>query len=203
VSVGHTVYSTVVTTGILSDPGVSHPEFVSREVFDGALKAIETMFRSELSALRKGKSVAEEPEPTPTPPSTIPPPRQEAELSADEMRQLLTATLLSRTDLREDEVNLLGYLQRSANLPLVSRPETATSTDLQEVVSRLEGKIDQSVEKIEKKIDDLKKSVSSALGTLETRVRALETTCRTEAEPSKRRRDDEDDPSRREEEASK
>jgi len=43
-SVGHTVYSTVVTTGILSDPGVSHPEFVSREVFDGALKAIETMF---------------------------------------------------------------------------------------------------------------------------------------------------------------
>ena len=137
---------------------------VSREVFDGALKAIETMFRSELSALRKGKSVAEEPEPTPTPPSTIPPPRQEAELSADEMRQLLTATLLSRADLREDEVNLLGYLQRSANLPPVSRPEPATSTDLKEVVSRLEGKIDQSVEKLKKKIDDLKEFVNSALG---------------------------------------
>ena len=45
--------------------------------------------------------------------------------------------------------------------------------------------------------------MNSALGTLETGVRALETTCRTEAEPSKRRLDDEDDPSRREEEASK
>ena len=152
------------------------------------------MFCSELSALRKGKSVAEEPEPTLTPPSTIPPPRQEAELSADEMRQLLTATLLSRADLQENEVNLLGYLQRSANLPPVSRPEPATSTNLQEVVSRLEGKIDQSVEKLEKKIDDLKESVNSALGTLETRVRALETTCRGEEEASKRQRVTEDRP---------
>jgi len=100
-------------------------------------------------------------------------------------------------------VNLLGYLQRSSNLPPVSRPEPATSTDLKEVADRLEGKIDQSVEKLGKKIDDLKESVNSALGTLETRVRALETTCRAEAKQSKRRRDDENDPSHREEEASK
>ena len=45
--------------------------------------------------------------------------------------------------------------------------------------------------------------MNSALGTLETRVRALETTSRSEAEPSKRRRNDEDDPSRHEEEADK
>ena len=161
------------------------------------------MFRQELSALRKGKSVEVEPEPTPTPPSTVPPPHQEVELGPDEMRQLLTATLLSRTDLREDEVNLLRYLQRSANLPPVSRPEPTTSTDVKEVEDRLGGKIDQSVEQLGKKIDDLKESVNSSLGTLETRVRAVETTCRAEAEPSKRRHDDEDDPSLREEEASK
>ena len=99
VSVGHTVYSTVVTTGILSDPVVSRPEFISREVLDGALKAIETMFRSKISALQKGKSVFVEPEPTLIPSPIVPPPRLEAELSADKMRHLLAATLMSRDNL--------------------------------------------------------------------------------------------------------
>ena len=31
VSLGHTIYSTAVTTGIISEPVVSHPEFVSRK----------------------------------------------------------------------------------------------------------------------------------------------------------------------------
>ena len=52
---------------------------------------------------------------------------------------------MSRDNLRENEVNLLGYLQRSANISPVSRPEPATSNDIKEVVQivkRLEGKID-------------------------------------------------------------
>ena len=186
-NVGHTVYSKVVTTRIQSDPGVTHPEFVSREVFDGALKAIETMFRSKISALQKGKSVFVEPEPTLIPSPIVPPPRLEAELHTDEMRQLLTSTLMSRDNLQEVEVNLLGYLQWSANISPVSRPQPATSNDLKEVV--------QIVERLEGKINTLKESVDS----FETRVRALETTFRAQAEPSKRRRDDEDDPGRREE----
>ena len=61
------------------------------------------------------------------------------------MRQLLIETHMSRDNLQEDEVNLLGYLKRSANISPVSRPEPATSSDLKEVVKtveRLEGKID-------------------------------------------------------------
>ncbi|KAI3757577.1 hypothetical protein L6452_05118 [Arctium lappa] len=71
VNVGGSTSTIVTRTGSLSDPGVIHPEFVSREVLDGTLKAVHSLMREELDALKrlmKGKGPATEPEPLPSTP---------------------------------------------------------------------------------------------------------------------------------------
>ncbi|KAJ9544634.1 hypothetical protein OSB04_024341 [Centaurea solstitialis] len=151
VKVGHTVDSAVVQTDTLCEPGVTYPAFVVRDMMDSALKAVREEFDAKFAALEarlKGKGKVTEPVRDPTPPlrSPSPPPRSTAPVSSsDELRDLLMASLLSRSDLSDHEVNLLGYLKRFSDPSLsASRPEPATSSSHEVVLSiqRLEGKLD-------------------------------------------------------------
>ncbi|KAJ9535269.1 LOW QUALITY PROTEIN: hypothetical protein OSB04_un001633 [Centaurea solstitialis] len=144
-----------------------------------------------LEARLKGKGKVTEPvrDPTPPPRSPSPPPRSTAPVSSsDELRDLLMASLLSRSDLSEHEVNLLGYLKRftDSSLP-TSRPEPVTSSSQE----RLEGKLDAL------KTEELAE-IKGSISDMQTQIRALETSCHASTEPPKRRHDDRDDPDRRE-----
>ncbi|KAJ9542826.1 hypothetical protein OSB04_029332 [Centaurea solstitialis] len=200
VKVGHTVDSAVVQTGTLCEPGVTYPAFVVREMMDSTLKAVREEFDAKFAALEarlkgKGKVTEHVRDPTPPPRSPSPPPRSTALVSStDELRDLLLASLLSKSDLSEHEVNLLGYLKRFTDPSLpASRPEPTTSSSQEVVLSfqRLEGKLDAL------KTEDLAK-IKGSISDMQTQIRALETSCRASAEPPKRRHDDRDDPDRRE-----
>ncbi|KAJ9547206.1 hypothetical protein OSB04_019749 [Centaurea solstitialis] len=200
VKVGHTVDSAVVQTDTLCEAGVTYPAFVVRDMMDNALKAVREEFDAKFAALEarfKGKGQVTEPVRDPTPPhrSPSPPPRSTAPVSSsDELRDLLMASLLSRSDLSDHEVNLLGYLKRFSDPSLpASRPEPATSSSQEVVLSiqRLEGKLDAL--KTEELVE-----IKGSISDMQTRIRALETSCHASAEPPKRRYDDRDDPDRRE-----
>ncbi|KAI3715429.1 hypothetical protein L6452_22411 [Arctium lappa] len=115
VNVGGSTSTVVTRTGSLNDPGVTYPEFVSREFMDGALKAVHTMMQSEmreevdaLKCLIKGTGPATEPEPLPpTPQPSIP----TSEISIDDLKSILLAKLLaqSQTEPTQD-VDLLTFL---------------------------------------------------------------------------------------------
>ncbi|KAI3772010.1 hypothetical protein L6452_03184 [Arctium lappa] len=93
--------STVVTTtGSLSDPGASYPEFFSREFLDGALKAVHSVMRAEmreevdaLKRMIKGKAPMSEPEPLPP----TPPPSHISDLSINDLKSMLLAKLLAQS----------------------------------------------------------------------------------------------------------
>ncbi|KAI3718333.1 hypothetical protein L6452_19198 [Arctium lappa] len=128
-STGHTVVSsTAVLTGSLSSPGVSLPEFVSREFLNGALKVIENSlsqkFQSEMSKetekfeeeigkvmrMLKGKNpIVEEPE------QTVPQPTVQ---SVFELKSLLLAQLLSEAPADQTEADLIGLLRQQSQ-PIV------------------------------------------------------------------------------------
>ncbi|KAJ9548657.1 hypothetical protein OSB04_021200 [Centaurea solstitialis] len=141
-------------------------------------------------------------DPSPPPPPTSPPRSTAPASSSDELRDLLMTSLLSRSDLNDNEVNLLGYLKRFTDTSLpVSHPEPATSSS-QEVVSsiqRPEGKLDAMKTEVQFDISLVKGSLSG----VQTQIRDLQTTCRAAAEPARRRHDDRDDPDRREGEITK
>ncbi|KAI3734271.1 hypothetical protein L6452_13736 [Arctium lappa] len=92
VTVGGATSTVVTTTGSLGDPGVSHPEFVSREFLDDTLKAVHSIMRSEmreevdvLKRMIKGKAPMLEPEPLPP---TPPPSHTPNDLSIDDFKTL-------------------------------------------------------------------------------------------------------------------
>ncbi|KAI3685744.1 hypothetical protein L6452_35002 [Arctium lappa] len=111
----HTVESsTVVPTGSLSGLRVTLPDFVSKEFFNGALKAVEDRlsqkFETELGkvkSLLKGKGPVVE-EPVQPPP---PPPIQSVDLSVEELKSLLYVKLLSQVPADESEAYLVGLLR--------------------------------------------------------------------------------------------
>ncbi|KAJ9553548.1 hypothetical protein OSB04_017593 [Centaurea solstitialis] len=203
----HTVDSAVVQTGTLCEPGVTYPASVVRDIVDSALKAVREEFAGRIAVLEaqlKGKGQVVEPvrDPSPPPPPTSPPRSTAPASSSDELRDLLMTSLLSRSDLNDNEVTLLGYLKRFTDTSLpVSHPEPATSSS-QEVVSsiqRLEGKLDAMKTEVQFDISLVKGSLSG----VQTQIRDLQTTCRAAAKPARRRHDDRDDPDRREGEITK
>ena len=71
------VDSLVVSTGFLSEPGVTPTEFISRAHLDSALKVVQQSVSDQVAQvlrLLKGKEPASTSEPTPPPPPPPPPP---------------------------------------------------------------------------------------------------------------------------------
>ncbi|KAJ9560784.1 hypothetical protein OSB04_005944 [Centaurea solstitialis] len=198
VSVGHTVDSAVVQTGTLCEPGVTYLTSVVREMIESALKAqidyVRAQFSGKIAALEaqvKGKSTARAT--TPPPPSS--PPRSTTPApSTDELRDLLMASLLSRGDLNDKEVHLLGSLKQFSDpsIPAI-RPEPATAPS---------HAVGLSTQWLEGKFSDLREEVKSDIGKVKSSLlairRALSTSCRAAAEPTKRGHDDREDPGHRE-----
>ncbi|KAI3718249.1 hypothetical protein L6452_19111 [Arctium lappa] len=136
-STGHTVVSsTAVLTGSLSSPGVSLPEFVSREFLNDALKVVENSlsqkFQSEMCKetekfeeeigkvmrMLKGKNpVIEDPEQTVPPPSV---PQPSPVQSVSELKSLLLAHLLSEAPGDQTGADLIGLLRQQSQ-PIVSQ----------------------------------------------------------------------------------
>ncbi|KAI3697973.1 hypothetical protein L6452_31080 [Arctium lappa] len=114
---GHATDSSVVMQTInLSDTGITNPDFVSKEIFDGALKAVETRIMEkvekevgDLKRLLKGKNPVVEPEPAI--PSQEIPNTQPADLFVDELKSLLLAKLLSQAPDSQHDADLLTFLQ--------------------------------------------------------------------------------------------
>ncbi|KAI3759269.1 hypothetical protein L6452_06959 [Arctium lappa] len=122
-STGHTVESsTVVQTGNLSDPGVSSPDYVSREYLDSALKAVENRWSEkydrvekelgDIKRMLKRKQVAE-PEPTrrePVVPTPLPNTTNPVDLSIDELKSLLLTKLLSQAPDNQQDADIFSLL---------------------------------------------------------------------------------------------
>ncbi|KAJ9545593.1 LOW QUALITY PROTEIN: hypothetical protein OSB04_025300 [Centaurea solstitialis] len=201
VTVGHTVDSTVVLTERLCDPGVTYPASVVREMIENALKAqidiVRAEFSGKIAALEaqvKGKGTSTARATTPPPPPSSPPRSTTPASSSDELRELLMASLLSRRDLNDKEVHLLGSLKQFSDPSLPAyRPEPATAPShaVGPSTQWLEGKFSDLREEVKSDIAEVKSSLSAIR-------RVLATSCRAAAEPTKRRHDDREDPGRRE-----
>ncbi|KAJ9541568.1 hypothetical protein OSB04_028074 [Centaurea solstitialis] len=201
VNVGHTVDSAVVQTGTLCEPGVTYPASVVREMIESALKAqidiVRAEFSCKIAALEaqvkgKGKSTARAT--TPPPPPSSPQRSTTLASSTEELRDLLMASLLSRGDLIDKEVHLLGSLKQFSDPSLpTNRPEPATAPS---------HAVGPSTQWLEGKFSDLREEVKSDIGKVKSSLlairRALSTSCRAAAEPTKRGHNDREDPGHRE-----
>ncbi|KAI3696663.1 hypothetical protein L6452_29123 [Arctium lappa] len=174
VNVGGSTSTVVATTGSLSDPGVTHTEFVSREYMDGALKAVQSMMTAELDNIKrmvKGKGPATEPETTSTPSSL-----SAADMSIPELKSILLAKLIAQS--------LTEPTQDADLLSLLSQAFTPTPPTPQPIVSVEAFQIQQA----------MLQSLQQTVVVLTERLSAVEDTCRSQAERLKRRHDDQDDP---------
>ncbi|KAI3681302.1 hypothetical protein L6452_36092 [Arctium lappa] len=124
--------SVVMKTVNLSDTGVTHRDFVSKELFDGALKAVESRILEKveeevggIKLLLKGKGPVIQPEPVQHSQKT--PNTQPADLSIDELKSLLLAKLLSQAPDSQHDADLLTLLQsHQQNKP----PQTVQPADV-------------------------------------------------------------------------
>ncbi|KAI3707274.1 hypothetical protein L6452_25636 [Arctium lappa] len=176
---GTTVPSTVLTTtGSLSHPGVTLPEFVTREHLDDALKAFQTrmkvMIKTKVDKLKhmiEDQSVITEPAS-----HTHPPPPPPTDYTIGDLKTMLLAKLLSQSQTKPSTDADLVSILRSHVRPTPPTPPPNISPDaIQNFTATLQ-------------------SMQRTLATLTDRVTSLETTCKGQAQGLKRLHDDQDDP---------
>ena len=102
---------------------------------------------------------------------------------------------MSQGSLSHFETNLICHLQWSSSPHPENHPKPSTANNVRTVV--------QTFERLERKLDRLNHKFDDSLSTLDSWVRSLDITCRTETEPRKRWHDDQEDPDRYEGEAKK